>query len=210
MEVIASKKLKNVSLKWVCTSSAQAEYLSLYYGAREAIYIGYLVEEIFEKKIFPIKGFIDNMSVIQTLHKSVPTNVNKHFKTKFFALNQWIEEGLLDISYVPTAQNKADGMTKSLNEVKFNSCFDTVLEERGSIQTVTQLARSHLCKSKCKPAQVSLGNTKKSRREFIGINERTQGKNTDRASAHRLMTNQRETVKGTVGGDKNRIELVKN
>ena len=56
-----------------------------------------------------------------------PTKRTRHIDVRHFALQQWIEQDLLVLSHIPTAQNCADALTKSNARVLFHRHFDLLL-----------------------------------------------------------------------------------
>ena len=128
---------KTKKLKWVCTNSGQAEYLALYFGVTQALETAYLIEEFYGCSLFPTNVFCDNMAVIETLTKGVPTDLNRNLATKYFNVVQHCEEGLIHVSYVPSKDNIADMLTKPLGKPLFIKLRNVILQERGNVQDNT-------------------------------------------------------------------------
>ena len=133
---------KTRKIKWVCSSSSQAEYLALYLAAKEAVSLGYLIEDYFNEEIFPIKIYCDNLAVITTIMRDMPTELNKFLSTKYYITSQWQKEGIIDVVYVPSKHNIADMFTKSLGCNLFESLRGCVLKERRSIRDDKKTGRS--------------------------------------------------------------------
>jgi len=123
---------KTKKLKWICTSSSEAEYLAFYYGCKQAIKTGRLIKDVFGKNIFPIKVFTDNQAVLDVIARRVPSDLNLHLSTKYLAPIQWSEHGLILPIYVKTNKNPADGMTKIPKN--FGAFLERVLSLRGSVE----------------------------------------------------------------------------
>ena len=103
---------KSKKMKWVCSSTAEAEYLALYFSTKEALYLGYLVQEFFGKEIWPIRVKVDNQAVVHVIQKSAPANLTKHMATKFYAVQQWQAEGFIHVEDVTSKENLAGCFTK--------------------------------------------------------------------------------------------------
>ncbi len=125
---------KSKKLKWICTSSAEAEYLACYYAARDAIKLAFNLEEVYKQSVWPIKIYLDNMAVIQVIHKSTNTDLTKHMSLKFYKLQEWYEMGLIWFGYVPSEHNISDCCTKPLGWNKFIKFREMLLKVRGSVR----------------------------------------------------------------------------
>jgi len=132
-ETVVSWKSKK--LKWVCSSTGEAEYLALYSGAKNGIALARMIEEFFGCKVWPITIFVDNQAVIDSVEKESATELNKHLSTKYFSVVEWSQRNLISIHYVPTKKNVADLMTKSLGRLLFERQANSILKERRSVQT---------------------------------------------------------------------------
>ena len=75
-------------MKYVCTSTAEAEYIAAYIGSKEALFVAYLLEECFNKSVFPIILYCDSKAVVDTLKNAGPGEMTKRMKTKFFKLKE--------------------------------------------------------------------------------------------------------------------------
>ena len=123
---------KSKKLKWICNFTAEAEYLALYFGARETIYFGYVLQEAYHMKVWPITVNVDNKAVQDILKDSAPANLTKHMGTKFYSVQQWVNEGLLKIVPVASRDNVADGFTK-VSSTDFQQFVANVVRPRGSV-----------------------------------------------------------------------------
>ena len=123
---------KSKKLRYVCTSSGEAEYLAAYVGSKEALYLAYLLLEGFKINVFPILLYCDNKAVVDTLKAARPGEMTKHMATKYFKLKEWCERGLVKIIQVASKENVADLMTKV--DSRFGHFQRMVLQPRGSGQ----------------------------------------------------------------------------
>mgnify|MGYP001128591063 CR=1 FL=1 len=121
---------KSKKMKWVATSSSEAEYLACFYAAREAMYFAYLVEEIYDKNVFPIQIMTDNMAVVNVVNKEAASVMTRHMATKFYALQDWISEGIIEVLHVSSKENLADTLTQDVgNYDAFKKEFRFVQEK---------------------------------------------------------------------------------
>eukprot|EP00924_Labyrinthula_sp_SR-Ha-C_P002217 augustus_masked-scaffold_19-processed-gene-4.37-mRNA-1 protein AED:0.39 eAED:0.40 QI:0/-1/0/1/-1/1/1/0/1346 len=122
---------KSKKIKMVCTSTAQSEYLSLYAGAKEVMFVARLLEDFFGMKTWPINVYVDNQAVLNVIDRAAPSDMNKHMATKYYALQQWTQEGLLELEYVASKLNLSDIMTKVSGD--FVPMRNKLLHPRGSV-----------------------------------------------------------------------------
>ena len=123
---------KTKKLKWVCCSTAESEYLGVYFGAREAIGLARLIKDFHDKDVFPIKIKIDNKAVLHIIKNTVSHNATRHFATKYYALQEWLQKKLITLEYVNTKDNYADQMTKIVRK-DFLRFRNYLLVQRGSV-----------------------------------------------------------------------------
>jgi|GEM_PF-1828837 len=122
---------KTKKLKWICTSTAESEYLACYYAAREAIGIGRLIEDFHQRNVFPIEIKVDNKAVIHIVTNSANNGTTRHFATKYYALQGWAKKNLIKLVYVASKDNIADQMTK-FTRASFYWFRASVLKQWGS------------------------------------------------------------------------------
>ena len=139
---------KTKKLKYVCSSSGEAEYLGLFEAVKEGLYLGYLIQETFEKNVFPVKFYCDNKAVLDVIHKTGATELNKFMSTKYFKLQEWIEQELIVVEKVRSENNVADGFTKSCK--RFNEFRSRVLHPRGSVLHISKYEEKRRSDITCK------------------------------------------------------------
>ena len=123
-----SKKQATVAL-----SSTEAEYIALTLTAREATWLRLLmtelhllddnnqyakVEVIKNECSMAVKG--DNQSAIALANNPVLHARTKHIDIQHHYIRDEVSEGRIDLTYIPTESMIADGLTKSLSQVKFH------------------------------------------------------------------------------------------
>ena len=77
---------KSNKLKYVNTSTSEAEYIGAYVAMKEALFIGFLLMKVFKKDVFPINLYCDNKGVLDTLNHGKPAEMTKYMMTKHFKL----------------------------------------------------------------------------------------------------------------------------
>ena len=114
-------KLAGGPISWKCKrattvalSTLEAEYDGLLEGCREALWLRGLFKEIQRplQDPTPLKG--DNQGAIETAHSAKHHSRTKHTLLKFQAVREAVQAGHIAVSYIPTADMPADGLTKAL------------------------------------------------------------------------------------------------
>jgi hypothetical protein len=104
----------------VTLSSTEAEYTALTEALREAAWLRGLLSELgFDKaSLQPLLIFEDNQSTIQLATNHANSNRTKHIDVRNHYCRQEYTSGYIDIQYVPTDLQVADGFTKPLKSTK--------------------------------------------------------------------------------------------
>ena len=107
-------------------STAEAEYIALSQSLREVIPLMTLLEEL--HRIFPLlittpkfvcKVHEDNQSCITMATTQKFTPRTKHIALKYHHFKSFVKSGRVVISYCRTTEQKADLLTKPLNDALF-------------------------------------------------------------------------------------------
>jgi hypothetical protein len=97
-------------------SSTEAEYIALFHGIQEAIWVKQLLEELeFKVKGGSVKIYQDNKGAINLAENAVYSPRTKHVDIKYHFIRQAVARGEVKLEYVGTENMKADGLTKAVN-----------------------------------------------------------------------------------------------
>lgn len=99
-------------------SSTEAEYMALTRTAQEAIWLRQLLEQLGFQQTKPTRLLGDNMSSIALSKNPADHPRTKHIQLCHHFIRFAISDGQIDLEYVPTAQQAADGLTKGLSGEK--------------------------------------------------------------------------------------------
>lgn len=107
----SSKKQRTTAL-----STVEAEYFAMCHAAKEVLWFQNFLGEIFDQQFFslPQNILVDNQGAISLAKNHVTSERNKHIELRNFFLREKVEEKLLTFTYVPSASNAADMLTKSV------------------------------------------------------------------------------------------------
>ncbi|EKG09276.1 Reverse transcriptase RNA-dependent DNA polymerase [Macrophomina phaseolina MS6] len=111
---------KAAKQRTVTTSSTEAELLALSATAKETIWWENLFKAIYFSTGHQTKIQCDNTQTIRLLDKETYRLITKlrHVQIHSHWLRQEVQEGNISISWTPTAETIADGLTKPLNKQK--------------------------------------------------------------------------------------------
>jgi Reverse transcriptase (RNA-dependent DNA polymerase) len=115
-----SSKLQSITAQ----SSTEAEYIAICNATKEAIYLKGLLEEIGYLKQENIPIFSDNNGAILLSKNPIFHNRTKHINIRYHLIRQKIADNTINIHYINTKNQPADGLTKPL----VNSAFQNFLE----------------------------------------------------------------------------------
>ena len=105
----------------VARSSAEAELRAICQGICEGIWFGRMVEELGIQNGSSMTLLCDNKAVIEIAKNSVHHDRTKHVEIDRHFIKEKIEEGRLQLTYVPTSYQTADILTKALPKNNFES-----------------------------------------------------------------------------------------
>jgi hypothetical protein len=104
----------------IAQSTTEAEYIAINAAIKEAIYIKAILEELglYKQNKFPI--YTDNNGARLLAQNPTFHERTKHIAVKYHYIRDLINKGIIDLHYVSTNDQKADGLTKALDKIKFN------------------------------------------------------------------------------------------
>ncbi|KAJ1520304.1 hypothetical protein ONE63_004503 [Megalurothrips usitatus] len=103
----------------VAQSSCEAEYIALATAVSELLWVRQLLNELGVLISDPITVFEDNTSAIEALKKWDVKRL-KHVDVKYNFIKDLYHKNLISVDYIPSADQKADIMTKGLPFVSFS------------------------------------------------------------------------------------------
>ena len=119
---------KSKAGKSVTLSSTEAEYFALSDLAKEIIFIKQLIEYMGIKLNYPIVVRVDNVGAIYIANNYTTSQRTKHIDVRAHFVREYIEDGIIKIIFVKSADNDADVFTKNTSEEVFQSHINKFLE----------------------------------------------------------------------------------
>src|SRR5271154_4621160 len=104
--------------KTVAHSSTEAEYIAVSDCSRQACWYMNLFSELKMPNPTPIPINSDNMGSLFNGLNPVTEGRLKHIDLKHHGIREFVQNGFIDLFYVPTNENPADMLTKNLSEDK--------------------------------------------------------------------------------------------
>ena len=106
-------------------SFCKAESVSAAEAVKEATWTGRLLGELLNGyNAFPVPVFYDNQGAIALAKNPELYSRIKHIDIRYHFLRESVSEAVITLSYVPTNDMVADGLTKPLAKPKFEKWVD--------------------------------------------------------------------------------------
>ena len=106
-------------------------------GAQELLYLTQFLSELEVPQLTPPAGMTmqmrgDNQSALKMAMEGSDNSRSKHINIRYHFLKDLVEQRVLEVQYVPTAENIADILTKPLQRIKHNlNCRRLSLQPSG-------------------------------------------------------------------------------
>ena len=104
----------------VSRSSAESEYRALALGICEGMWLQRLLRELKVEVQDSVKMFSDSQAAISIVRNPVHHDRTKHIEIDRHFISEKVNNGIVQLSYVPTKQQIADVLTKALPRVSFD------------------------------------------------------------------------------------------
>jgi hypothetical protein len=103
----------------VAFSTAEAEYIALSEGAREATWLRRVGHDLGVTSPWPIPIHLDNQAALSLGGSGADSSRTKHIDVHCHFVRQQVAREVLRLVYIPTAENPADLLTKPLPKPRF-------------------------------------------------------------------------------------------
>jgi len=113
--------------KTIALSSTEAEFVAACEAGKVILYLRTILEEMGVDQDEATLLYEDNQGALLMANAQQPTRRTRHVETVAFALQDWIARDLLNMTYIESSKNGADGMTKPLPRVLFYKHFDVLM-----------------------------------------------------------------------------------
>lgn len=103
----------------ISTSTAEAEYVAQCQASKQLIWAGRLLQQLGFRDGGPIELRCDNQGAIALIKNPENHSRTKHIDVQYHYVREVVEDGLIQISYLPTTEMAADIRTKPLTKAVF-------------------------------------------------------------------------------------------
>ena len=111
----------------IAHSSTEAEFVAACDTAKMILFYRSLMEDIGLPQNDATVLFEDNNGALLMANAQQPTKRTRHIDIKHFALLDWVEQDMIILEDIPTSENVADSMTKTLSRILFYRHYDTYM-----------------------------------------------------------------------------------
>lgn len=94
--------------KCVCQSTTEAEYVAASESCKETVWLSSLLEEIGVTTKQPVPIYCDNQSAIQSIRNPAFHQTTKHVDVRYHFIRSLEENAIVDVTFVPSKEKKAD------------------------------------------------------------------------------------------------------
>ena len=121
------------------TSTSDAEYIVATYTVKDLVWVQRFIKELKIQVMGKAHLYCDNQSAIRLIKNPEFYERSKHIDIRYHFIREHYQDGLFEISYVRSEDQKADMFTKTLTGARFKvlresiGCIDasSVKNERG-------------------------------------------------------------------------------
>jgi hypothetical protein len=123
--------VSNAAISWcsnkqsvVALSSTEAEYVAAAHATKQAMWLTTLLNELdLQPNPVPITLLLDNQSCMDLAYNPIHHKRSKHIDVRHHYLRERVEEGDIELEYVPTGDQLADPFTKQLPRERHETHF---------------------------------------------------------------------------------------
>ena len=103
----------------IALSSCASEYIALTYAAKELIWLRLLLRELGYNQDQPNTLLVDNQASIVLANNPAKHATAKHIDIRYHFIREQLDKGIINLEYIPSTKQLADGFTKALPRIKF-------------------------------------------------------------------------------------------
>jgi hypothetical protein len=105
---------KSCAQKTIAHSFTETKYMALLDCSKQCLWLINLISELGLPSVAPIQIYGDNQDTIFNAQNPVTEGRTKHIDIRYHAIWQYVDDGLIDIGFIPGMDNPADLFTKNL------------------------------------------------------------------------------------------------
>ena len=113
--------------KTIALSSTEAEFMAACDAGKTILYLRTILDEMGVDQEEATVLYEDNQGALLMANAQQPTRRTRHLETAAFALQDWVERDLVQLTYIVTTKNSSDALTKPLARILFYKHFDVLM-----------------------------------------------------------------------------------
>jgi hypothetical protein len=113
----------------IAQSTSEAELIALTSCANEVIWWRILLQDLGHDQTGPTTIFEDNQATVSLAHHSGRFDATKHISIKHLTIREYIDQGLLDVQWIPGSSQTADMLTKAVGIAPFRDTTQRLMRE---------------------------------------------------------------------------------
>jgi hypothetical protein len=122
---------RSKSQKGVTLLSTKAEYVAISKAIKELKFIYYLLSNLHIKVNLPILVKTDNIGAIFMSENALTVFRTWHVDTRYHFVQEFIEDGFINIKFIRSVENDSDLFTKNVNQKLYAKHTKKFLEDSG-------------------------------------------------------------------------------
>ena len=111
----------------IAQSSTEAEFIAAADAGRHILYVRSILEQIGIPQQDATILYEDNQGALLLANAQQPTKRTRHMDIKHFILQQWVENDLIILKRIATADNYADILTKTTGRIIFTRHMNYIM-----------------------------------------------------------------------------------
>ena len=111
----------------VAVSTAEAEYVALFYAVQEGVWLQRLLSDIMQKSQQGMTIFADNQAAISIANNNTSNSRTKHIDIKYHFIREAVERGDIKTCHIPSKLMLADILTKPTAWEQFSTLLRSLL-----------------------------------------------------------------------------------
>ena len=108
-------------------SSTKVEFTAACDAAKTILYVRSILDELGIAQDKATVLYEDNQGALLMANSGQPIKRTRHMDIKFFALQDWVEQDLIQLKRIDTCDNEADSLTKCVGRTLFYRHNDYIM-----------------------------------------------------------------------------------
>jgi hypothetical protein len=121
---------RSKSQSTVTLSSTEAEWIALCDAVKEVMFLFNVLADMEINVELPVQVHVDNQGAVHMSKNNSTTSRTKHIDVRYKYIRELIDDGMIEVTFVPTRDNDADLFTKNLPSELFQLHADKLTKNK--------------------------------------------------------------------------------